>query len=165
MSVGRKVQTLFARDGKQLQLSLRSQRMSNTEFGRAIGRRPRISSGSGLAGVCAHFLHPHWQHNKLLLSAASDYDQDISSRLFLALVSASKAQTGQDLLTSLSEANEAAIPGTSGQLPSRFQGINIPGFRPLIRRFPCPQVGKPWPLRAQAHMRAPSKGLAGLHPK
>jgi hypothetical protein len=23
-----------------------------------------------LAGVCARFLHPHWQHNKLLLSAA-----------------------------------------------------------------------------------------------
>jgi hypothetical protein len=84
MSVGRKVQTLFARDGKQLQLSLRSQRMSNTEFGRAIGRRPRISSGSGsgLAGVCARFLRPHWQHNKLLLSAASDYDQDIYHRGF-----------------------------------------------------------------------------------
>jgi hypothetical protein len=82
MIVGRKVHTLFARDGKQLQISLRSQRMSNTEFGRAIGRRPRISSGSGLAGVCARFLHPHWQHNKLLLSAASDYDQDIYHRGF-----------------------------------------------------------------------------------
>jgi hypothetical protein len=56
--------------------------MSNTEFGRAIGRRPRISSGGGLAGVCAHFLHPHWQHNKLLLSAASDYDKDIYHRGF-----------------------------------------------------------------------------------
>ena len=43
---------------------------------------PRISSGSGLAGVCARFLHPHWQHNKLLLSAASDYDQDIYHRGF-----------------------------------------------------------------------------------
>jgi hypothetical protein len=45
---------------------------------------------------------------------------------------APKAQTRQDLLTSLSEANEAAI-----QEHPRVLAINTP----------CPQVGKPWPLR------------------
>jgi hypothetical protein len=71
---------------------------------------------------------------------------------------ASKAQTRQDLLTSLSEANEAAIPGTSGQLPSSFQGhpsvlaINTPV--PMSSGWKTVAVarGKAFLLSAQAHM-------------
>ena len=158
MIVGRKVQTLFARDGKQLQISLRSQRMSNTEFGRAIGRRPRISSGSGLAGVCARFLHPHWQHNKLLLSAASDYDQDIYHRGFSWRWS-QRPKPRPDKICSPLFRRQTRPPSRS-----------IPGFWPLIRHvLRLENRGRcAWQSlfveRANTH-EGVEQGLAGPHPK